>query len=89
MWEVAEREREKEGESERKDGRKRVGVLGGGGGTGGALRGGGGGGRAAGEAAPPPARALFNVAGHLLAWRGSWPNGGDCHGVPQTPRPGR
>lgn len=37
MWEVAERERE------RKDGRKRAGVLGGGGGTGGALRGGGGG----------------------------------------------
>lgn len=32
MWEVAERERE------RKDGRKRAGVLGGGGGTGGALR---------------------------------------------------
>lgn len=36
MWEVAERE------SERKDGRKRAGVLGGGGGTGGALRSGGG-----------------------------------------------
>lgn len=36
MWEVAERERE------RKDGRKRAGVLGGGGGTGGALRSGGG-----------------------------------------------
>jgi hypothetical protein len=45
---------ELEGESERKDGRKRAGVLGGGG-TGGALRGGGGGGRPGRRRRPLPA----------------------------------
>lgn len=73
-------------EREWKERRKRAGVLGGGGGTGGALHGGWRPGR---RRRPLPALFSAKPATYLPAGPGQWPNGGDRHGVSQTPRPGR